>query len=52
MEELNELVGGHIKELIKIDAMKIELLERPLWLATRNIGFNDRLIQAMKERFR
>ena len=50
-EELNELVGRHVKELIEINATEAELPEcSPLGLA-RNIGLNVRLQQwSSKER--
>lgn len=44
MEELDELVSGHIKELIKINTAEAELPERPpLGLPRCHISFNIRL---------
>nr|GLL41135.1 protein ACCELERATED CELL DEATH 6-like [Ipomoea trifida] len=43
-EELDEVICGHIKERIKIDASEAELLERSLlWLSRRHIVFCVRL---------
>ena len=48
-EELDELIGGHVKESIQIDTPEAELLKRPLlWLSCSHLCFDFRLTKKEK----